>query len=315
MTTHWEKHDSVYILNRLPNPLTSSRSLLACYDIDGTLIEPTDPSKTWAEGVDDWQFREGMLEEVRLNQADGLTVLFFTNQGRSANRHITLARLESVAVNVGQCCIFAATGKDKNRKPQIGMWKLAVQMLGLDPDLEQSFYCGDATGLRGSFSDSDLKFAENIGLPFLLPIGIEELPEEEECQVNIPTVATQETVILVGAQGSGKTYIAIHNFPSYTHVSKDLQGARHVKVLTTALQEGKSVVIDNTNPTIAGRAEYLRVARELGVPVRIIVVDTPLAECKKRNQLREKPVPTIAYNIYAKNYQEPTDEEAPILHV
>lgn len=41
--------------------------------------------------------------------------------------------------------------------------------------MKKSFYCGDAAGrLKTSstpkdFSDSDLKFALNIGLPFLTP--------------------------------------------------------------------------------------------------------------------------------------------------
>lgn len=38
--------------------------------------------------------------------------------------------------------------------------------------MKESFYCGDAAGRKGppkDFSDTDLKFAINVKLPFLTP--------------------------------------------------------------------------------------------------------------------------------------------------
>lgn len=58
------------------------------------------------------------------------------------------------------------------RKPAIGMWLHFVEELkeaGVEIDFEQSFFVGDAAGRPKDFSDSDLKFANTIGLRFHTP--------------------------------------------------------------------------------------------------------------------------------------------------
>ena len=56
------------------------------------------------------------------------------------------------------------------------MWNYLQDKLSTqDLDLENSFFCGDAAGWsktdtkKADFSDSDLKFALNIGIKFRLP--------------------------------------------------------------------------------------------------------------------------------------------------
>ncbi len=54
------------------------------------------------------------------------------------------------------------------------MWDHFVEKMngGVAVDYSSSFYCGDAAGRKGppkDFSDTDLKFALNIALPFQLP--------------------------------------------------------------------------------------------------------------------------------------------------
>lgn len=52
------------------------------------------------------------------------------------------------------------------------MWDLFIELNG-KVDLKKSFYCGDAAGRKDGkkkdFSDSDLKFALNVGVKFLTP--------------------------------------------------------------------------------------------------------------------------------------------------
>ncbi|GMG21283.1 unnamed protein product [Ambrosiozyma monospora] len=66
------------------------------------------------------------------------------------------------------------------RKPGIGMFEqlkmdlgdgvgVGVGIDGVLIDMEKSFYVGDAAGRKSDFSDSDKKFAENVGLKFYTP--------------------------------------------------------------------------------------------------------------------------------------------------
>jgi bifunctional polynucleotide phosphatase/kinase len=73
---------------------------------------------------------------------------------------------------------LAALESDQFKKPAIGMWNYLKTEIYQDfeIDIKSSFYCGDAAGRpktetrpKKDFSDSDLKFAFNMGLPFKTP--------------------------------------------------------------------------------------------------------------------------------------------------
>jgi predicted kinase len=53
------------------------------------------------------------------------------------------------------------------------------------------------------------------------------------------------------------------------------------------LASGARVVVDNTNPAPEDRAPLIAAAREAGVPVRAVWVDTPPDVCLARNEARE----------------------------
>src|SRR5437870_2309932 len=80
-----------------------------------------------------------------------------------------------------------------------------------------------------------------------------------------------ECVILVGLPGAGKTKLFRERFAkTHLHVSKDLwpkpagREARQRKMIEEALAERRSVVVDNTNPTVAERAALIKLARAYG---------------------------------------------------
>lgn len=72
---------------------------------------------------------------------------------------------------------LAATASDKYRKPATGMWEFCLETVFSEfaIDMKASFYCGDAAGRPKTatrpkdFSDTDIKFAANIGLTFHTP--------------------------------------------------------------------------------------------------------------------------------------------------
>lgn len=53
-----------------------------------------------------------------------------------------------------------------------------------------------------------------------------------------------------------------------------------------ALEEGKSVVVDNTNPSADARADYIALAKKYKVPCRCFVMDTPIELCHHLNYVR-----------------------------
>jgi predicted kinase len=99
---------------------------------------------------------------------------------------------------------------------------------------------------------------------------------------------------MVGLQGSGKsTWVAGHLARTHTVVSKDhwpharRREVRQRRVVAELLASGAPVVVDNTNPAPEDRAALIAVAREAGVPVRAVWVDTPAEVCLARNEARE----------------------------
>jgi bifunctional polynucleotide phosphatase/kinase len=71
------------------------------------------------------------------------------------------------------CDVYAATARDRYRKPCLGIWDLILGdrlMTDLTPQIRRrSSYCGDAAGRVGDFSASDRNFARNIGVRFRTP--------------------------------------------------------------------------------------------------------------------------------------------------
>jgi len=247
--------------------------------------------------------------------------------------------------------VIAATVENHFRKPSIGMWTMLADLMSkhgsTDLDLLKCFYVGDAAGREGDFSCSDRKFAANVGIAFqtpeefflqhapapfnwgatpaeLLPMSV---PTDDFAAVSVAAESqetavyrsqSQEVIVMVGMPASGKsTFVRKHLLPhGYVHVNRDtlvtqekcLQGARQ------ALTQGKSVVIDNTNPQAARRSEWIALARQFNVPARCFQMQTSEEMAKHLNIFRERKgetsrVPPIAYATFKKAFQQPTISE------
>lgn len=125
-------------------------------------------------------------------------------------------------------------------------------------------------------------------------------------------------MILVGLPGSGKSTFYRERFAStHVQVSKDLlknagrPARRQDALIADALSNGKSVVVDNTNPSVKDRAALIALARAHGARVVAYFFRSTPGECLARNRLREGParVPNAAIFIINKRLQPPTLDE------
>ena len=123
---------------------------------------------------------------------------------------------------------------------------------------------------------------------------------------------------MAGLQGSGKsTWVRAHLGATHAVVSKDhwpnarRREARQRRVVAELLAEGRSVVVDNTNPTPEDRAALVAAARAAGVPVRAVWLATPQAVSAARNQAREgrARVPAAGFSGTAARFVPPSCDE------
>jgi predicted kinase len=127
-----------------------------------------------------------------------------------------------------------------------------------------------------------------------------------------------ELIIFVGLQASGKsTYYHSHFAATHVHVSKDLmKNARNREeqqrqMIEAALAAGRSVVVDNTNPTPVIRAPLVEIGRRHGASVRAYYFETTVKEAVARNRLREGKarVPDVAIFVSARKMVPPGFKE------
>ena len=218
----------------------------------------------------------------------------------------TCKELQSAAKSAGIECIsvliLAATRDDEFRKPRPGIWNLLQSMY---PTLKfvksSSFYCGDAAGRkeiaakasRKDHTDTDRKWALNVGLPFYVPQQLfdESLIEKYSLEAKLHVFAQNplpkiefdpgtynigsnqrtskfafghDVIIFVGSPASGKTTFCKKYFGDYYYVNQDTLKTlpKCLKAVSDALDSGKKVVVDNTNSSMEVRRKYVEIAKQ-----------------------------------------------------
>jgi predicted kinase len=127
-----------------------------------------------------------------------------------------------------------------------------------------------------------------------------------------------ELIIFVGLQGSGKTtWYRDHFAATHVHVSKDLMpNARNREIrqqqqIDEALGGGRSVVVDNTNPSRESRAPLIALGRHRGARVIAVYFEAHIPTSLMRNRAREGKarVPDVAIFRTKKQLIPPTLDE------
>jgi predicted kinase len=129
---------------------------------------------------------------------------------------------------------------------------------------------------------------------------------------------TMDLVILIGLQGAGKTTFYRTRFAAtHEHVSKDRfrhnkkPSRRQAQLIDDALRTGRSVVVDNTNPTVADRAPLLALGRAHGARISGYYFEPSVSGSLERNREREgrARVPDVAIYATRKKLAPPTYAE------
>lgn len=323
--------------------VTGSKKIkLAFFDMDNTIIS-TISGRKFPKDEFDWKWLfECVPDKLRWLWKHRYVVGVFTNQAKNDSSHAaTITRkIEAIIDALGiPIQFYMATTNDTYRKPYKGMWEDMLERNNITPERvsKHSFYCGDAAGRKGDFSDSDRAFAWNCGITFHTPEeyfqGADPLPYEwtmpnpnqliayqiEKSDFIKPIVTNDaiEVVIFVGLPSCGKSMYYKHNFEpnGYVHVNRDTCGTmkKCQKICRESLESGKSVVIDNTNVTVEHREQFITIAMSLGIPCRCVVfrTDARLVQHLKtyRRMMTGKSIPTVTYHTMTKKYVKPTLDE------
>ena len=123
----------------------------------------------------------------------------------------------------------------------------------------------------------------------------------------------KQAIIFIGIQASGKTtfYNQMLSDGYYTHISLDVLHTRNMEnqVMMDCLNNGKSFVIDNTNPKISDRKLYIQKAKEYGYQVIGIFFQSIVKDCVLRNEERGGIVPSKAIACTSNKLQMPSKAE------
>ncbi|KAK9520534.1 hypothetical protein VZT92_020414 [Zoarces viviparus] len=299
---------------------------IAGFDIDGCIIT-TKSGKVFPTAPDDWKILYPEIQPRLASLLKrGYKVVFFTNQMGIARGKLKPEVFKSKVEDILAALqlpvqVFVSTSPGLYRKPVMGMWNHLCEKAndGVTVDKTQTFYVGDAAGRpenwapgrkKKDFSCSDRLFALNIGLQFHTPEeyfwGWKSAPYslpsfdprklDSTAGLSDPpsaclTSSRPEVIVAVGFPASGKsTFFQTHVIPKgYVYVNRDTLGSWQscVSACERALKEGRSVVVDNTNPDPESRKRYVDVAKAAGVQCRCFHFSASLEQAKHNNRFRE----------------------------
>ncbi len=280
------------------------REKVAAFDYDHTLVKPKS-GVTFSKNVNDWVWlRDNVPNVLKKLYYDGYSILVFTNQSKQFKLNQIRNVLEELDLPIR---VFIGISKTA-QKPNTFMWNKFLEKC---ENVEiKGMYVGDALGRVGDWSDSDKIFGELCGLEIVCPEKM--FPFNERISKSLTLSEEQELIMMMGYPGSGKTTYALEKIPdSYTKLHGDIlkTDAKKKKALKLALENGESVVLDATHPSIEKRKAFVNIAKEFNVPVRLVHVTTSFDESKSRNANRETKLPPIVLYVYRKKYEEPSISE------
>lgn len=277
-------------------------SKIAIFDIDWTVTYCLKryPSSCDENDVKLIPFRRNKILDL-FNQ--GYSLLFITNQTARTQKEKQkkLNRISNFVKILGIPCSVMIATSGRYKKPDITSWEIYRQSISTSQT--EITFVGDALGRPQDFSDSDLKFAQQIsGCKIYSP---DEFFKSPEVDINF---SEKEMIILVGAPATGKTTFYHRYLSKYHHISQDILKtlAKVNKMVEKCFKDGISFCLDATNPE---RNERYIQALEHNFKITVIYL---IRDGTGWNLLRgENKVPDIVYHVFFKKLEEPTENNVP----
>lgn len=279
----------------------SRKQNFAIFDFDWTLVKPK-AGRKFPTKVDDWMYLRPSVPEVVRKAAKDHQIVIVTDQSKRWKIDQIQAVMEDIDVD------YTAIVGVETQKPNTRLF------LGEFPkfDPAKAYYVGDAAGRPGDWSDKDKVFAKNLGIKFFYPEEVFPL-EKREASTAIKPSNQKEVIIMVGYPGSGKSTIA-KELKTYHRVDGDT--LRSVTAMIKDAEkyiESQSVVFDSTAGTKEKREKFVNFAQKHDLPVRVFWVQTPIEVAMERSKQRETEggphIPAVAFYVFRKNFEEPTEAE------
>jgi len=284
---------------------------IAAFDVDWTLTYGE--CHLFPRLADDIHLLPNRLEVLEKLVKKGYILVAFTNQSSRSTKEdkIKQQRMETLLEKVHGLSLFMATRKgDGYRKPEKGMWNVMTSLLKRPIDMEASFFCGDALGRPGDFSDSDRGFGEASGLKVVEP---EELfGTFDPASLTALLVKPKTLVLFVGAPGTGKSslYREALEPKGFVHLNQDTlkTKAKVHGAFIKAVNGGQSICLDATHPKWCDRDYYYSAAMSQDYDIITLYF---VRDGRRWNSLRDKPVSTMAYHVFFKYLDPPVPDYTP----
>ena len=310
---------------------------LAVFDFDGTLVR-VKSTAPFPKDANDWVFfcdKQIIVDRWKEALAEQFTICIRSDQTKKFKGVMITNVLTELAIacNIQLCDIIQCISWDKStHKPSTTIFNNWLDQNGLEIDLANSFYVGDAAGRKGDWSDVDREFAKNMQLPFFTPEQYFTPCTQSILQPDVKMSSNAQLAVLAvegvlyvmcGLPASGKSTFCSQQASSLFVIHGDdhktFAKMKKVCLENKSIHGFQSVVIDACNTTAAKRQEWIVFGKEQGYEVVCIWVDTPVQQCLVQNKVRRDAgfpgVPTIAIHTANKRFEPPTTDECEVIRL